>query len=630
MKRIGKGHYRLALVVVAIMVFVPLVQWMHAQGRSMGLVDDWTHHHLIFSDPGTFTEALAQGRYDQWYRTVSDVRYALQQMKRNHPAVAPRPENNSLTNSSGDTGTAEILKDREDHAPGGPGGPLEPKRSPEPLSRDWAFSLGGGTVPQNMYPAKFGFNINATPSCPLDYVAYGLNVAGTTGGQANMVALNNLYSGSGSPFCAGHASPTVYWAYNVSFTAAGTVTTSPALSLDGSKIMFVESGGSTGPYLHVLVWNSADGGTVAASKAPTNKLAAGEGVGSCPAGTPQPSCLVSILLNTTTETITNSSPFYDYTNDIVYVGDDAGTLYKVTPVLRSGTPVVTKLTVASGTELTGPVYDGSSGFVFVGSTNGALYAITAASFSSVAGTLQIGDTSCGGGLNNKLTDPPIVDSSNGWVYEYITANPTPVTGIEQASTAGPFTTKNFVETGEGDSGCNSGTSFPTHAPAFDNNYFFGTVTSGHIWVCGREPAGVSGAELWEIPTTGAKGSIAGVTAVANATQINEVRHAQCSPMTEILNGSTDFLFFGEGNGNFLDTNFGSLYGYTISGATATAISGSPLTYPTANGGTSAIVIDNVSSDVQASSIYFTTLATSTGTCGTTVYCAIKLTQSALK
>jgi hypothetical protein len=594
MKLNGKGNYRLALVVVALVVFVPLLQWARAQEHQvhhMGLVDDWSHHHLVFSDAGSFTEAIAHGRYAEWNRTVNDPRYALQQMKRDRHPFPP-------------------VHDR-------------PKEAAAP-HRDWAFSLGTGTVAENMYPAKFGFYIDATPDCTNDYVAYGLNVAGATGGQANMVALNNLYSGAGTPFCTGHAGPTAYWAYNVSFTAAGRVTTSPTLSLDGSKIIFAESGGATGPYLHVLVWNSADGGTPTASKAPAHVLAAGQGVSSCTAGS---SCLVSILLNATTATITNSSPFYDYANDIAYIGDDNGTLYKVTGVLN-GTPAVTKLTVATGTELTGPVYDGASGFVFVGSTNGALYAVTASTFSSLAGTLQIGDTTCTGGMNNKLVDAPTVDSTNGWVYEYITANPTPVTGIEQASTAGPFTTTNFVETGEGDSGCNSGTSFPTHAPAFDNNYFNGTVTSGHIWVCGRAPAGVSAAELWEIPTTGAKGSISGVTAVANATQINEVNHAQCSPLTEVFNNSTDFLYMGEG----LAGNFGRLYGYTIGGgATATAITGSPITYPTATGGTSAIVIDNVSADVQASSIYFTTQATSVTVCGAVAaFCAIKLTQSALQ
>jgi hypothetical protein len=48
----------------------------------------------------------------------------------------------------------------------------------------------------------------------------------------------------------------------------------------------------------------------------------------------------------------------------------------------------------------------------------------------------------------------------------------------------------------------------------------------------------------------------------------------------------------------------------------------------AAGGTSGITVDNDSFSGQAASIYFGTLATS-NTCGTGVYCAIKLTQSGL-
>ncbi len=220
------------------------------------------------------------------------------------------------------------------------------------------------------------------------------------------------------------------------------------------------------------------------------------------------------------------------------------------------------------------------------------------------------------------------------MYEYVTADPTPNTVVVQLSTAGPFTTKNTVTLGNGDATCGSAGSFPTHTPAFDTNYISGTITNGHIWVCGRQTGTLSEPVLWEIPTSGAKGSIAGVTAVQNgaANQINEIKHAQCSPFTAITNGATDYLFFGEGlNGDPTYGPFGSLYGFTISGAAATAITGSPITYPSATGGTSAIVIDNVSADAQASSLYFTTLATSTTTCGATAaYCAIKLTQSALQ
>ena len=563
----------------------------------MGLVDDWTHHHVIFPDPGNATEAMAHGRYQEWYRVASDPRFLMQQMKRNRPWMGRGRGFGAVT-----------------AAP----------------HRDWAFSLGSGTVAENMFPAKFGFDINATPSCALDYVTYGLNVAGTTGGQANLVAVNNLYSGS-SPTGVCGTTPTIYWAYNASF-AGGKVTTSPALSMDGSKVIFTESGGATGPYLHVLAWKSGEG-TVASSKAPTHVLAAGQGVSNCTSGA---SCLVSILLNSTTQTITNSSPYYDYGSDTAYVGDDNGTLYEVTPLLGPGTPVVKKVSVAAGTVLTGPTYDNSSGNVFVGSTNGVLSAVKASTFSSVTATNQIGDltSNCSGGLNNKLVDAPMVDSTNGWVYEYVTADATPNTVVVQLSTAGPFTTKNVVTLGNGDATCGSSGSFPTHMPAFDSNYISGTITNGHIWVCGRQTGTLSEPVLWEIPTSGAKGSIAGVSAVQNgaANQVNEIRHAQCSPFTTVTNGAKDYIFFGEGlNGDPTYGPFGSFYGFTISGATATAISGSPITYPSATGGTSAMVIDNVSSDAQASSVYFTTQAPSTTVCGvTSAYCAIKLTQATLQ
>ena len=61
---------------------------------------------------------------------------------------------------------------------------------------DWSIPLGTGIVAPNMFPAKYSFDINATPNCANDYVVFGLNVAGATPGQANLVGVNNLYSGS--------------------------------------------------------------------------------------------------------------------------------------------------------------------------------------------------------------------------------------------------------------------------------------------------------------------------------------------------------------------------------------------------------------------------------------------------
>jgi hypothetical protein len=618
-----------------------LIAGKPATGRGMGLVDDWTHHHLIFSNPGTAAEALGQGRIEEWYRIVNDPRYIMQQMKRNPAprALATAPDFATLSARLGMPVTVPSLSIfRPSH-----------KKAPAP-SRDWAFSLGGGGVAQNMSPAKFSFNPIGTPSCANDFMVYGLNVAGTTNGQANLVALNELYSGpsGNSPYCSGHTGPSAYWAYNAT-NHSGTVTTSPVLSPDGSKVIYVEST-SSASYLHVLVWNSADGGTATASKAPANTETK---VGSCPTGTPQPSCLVTVSLGSIS--VTDSSPFYDYNSDTVYVGDDNGYLYKVTTVL-TGTPTVTSVHVVTseGTDtsvLTGPVYDssGGSGNVFVGASNGALYAVTASTMAVASTTpLQIGNSSCEGSYNRILKDPPIVDSTHHWVYEYTANDSIDDVDVMQASTtlsSGAFqSTKAVTGLGSPDSGCNSSNNMYTHAPDFDNTYYTGTVTSGHMWVCGRASSGTTPNLYW-IPTSGTNGALGSASQTGISAQFTSQSHGECSPITEFYNTatSTDAIFFGAGCGTgssppCSSTPYASFYGYTISGATGTEIT--PITgYPdaTLNGGTSGVVIDNAAVTTtgnypEASSVYYTVLnkTTSTTLCGATgVYCAIKVTQSAL-
>ena len=72
-------------------------------------------------------------------------------------------------------------------------------------------------------------------------------------GRSSIVAFDHLYATQGGN-CLGDSlngtGPQVKWAYN---TGAGNVLTSPVLSLDGSKMAFVENsaGGAT---LRILKW----------------------------------------------------------------------------------------------------------------------------------------------------------------------------------------------------------------------------------------------------------------------------------------------------------------------------------------------------------------------------------------
>ena len=557
-----------------------------------GVPIDWSSRHVVFSKPKAGSDAED--------KVQQDPRYWMQQIRRaqaadEFKALAAKPK---------------------------------PNRAPK-SHKDWAFSMGNGTVAQNMFPAKFSFNAGSTTltaaNCTSDFAVYGLNVAGTTGGQANLVALDNLYSGTAPTGLCGTA-PTPLWAYNVTTQAGGTVTTSPALSLDGKEIIFVEnfSGGSI---LHVLRSNPADGGTVAVSKAPAQTQTA---FSSCTGIT---SCLVNIPLGgTATHTITNSSVFYVYGADTAYVGDDAGTLYKITPVLGSGTPVVTTRAVGATTKLSGPVFDSPSGLVFVGGANGVLYAVVGSTMAlATHSTLQVGETGCTNG-NNALADAPLLDSADGFVFETATSGADGThTVVVQAATTGTnsptgtsWTAAATANIGTGDVGCGSGSTFPTHTPQFDNTYF-STPSTGHLWACGAENNMTTHhPELWNIAFTGTPALLGTVTGVT--TSINTTNHAQCSPLTEFFN-TNDGLFLGEG----LAGSFSDLFGFTVSGTTATAITGSPITaYPSATGGTSGIIIDNMAIQAQASSIYFTTLAKTTTVCGaTSAFCAVKLTQAGL-
>ncbi len=67
-----------------------------------GVADDWTQHHVVFSNPGTEEQAIKAGRYDEWLKIVNDPRYVMHQMKRGLPAQGP---------ASGDVAAFEAVRE---------------------------------------------------------------------------------------------------------------------------------------------------------------------------------------------------------------------------------------------------------------------------------------------------------------------------------------------------------------------------------------------------------------------------------------------------------------------------------------------------------------------------------------
>lgn len=500
-----------------------------------------------------------------------------------------------------------------------------PVRFPNVVQRDvhtdWSISLGGGGVAVSMYPAKFNFDVTAPDSCANDFVVFPVNVAGGVA-QPNIVAFNNLYSGTTptNGICNRTASGsdtgvagTTMWSYNVT-AGTGLVPTSPSLSLDGTKVVFVESG--TPAHFHVLAWKSGDGVNagnlqdVTAPKQLTSSFSATQPAAGSGTAT-------DLSFGAANDTL--SSPFVDYGQDQAYVGNDAGLLFRINNVFctspgctSNGSPApsldatwgATGKSVCSG-HLTGAVVDSATGNIFVGCADGKLYGFTHAGVALTNSPVTVGSGS--GTTGGGIVDPPLVDDVNGVVYAVAGASgvggPEVVVQAKIADLSGAVTAT-----------LGSGGHFNMHDPAFNNAYFNGGGTA-FLYAWGLN-AGDTQIELWGI-------TFGGGMAMTSGTPVNGLAVAgssavELSPVTEFFNGGTsvDATFVGgllNNPVNFIENN---VSGGFPGGSSATAGEGS---------GTSGIIVDNQSTDAQASSIYFGVLSP-----GTNANSAVKLTQAALQ
>ncbi|MFZ0138379.1 MAG: hypothetical protein WAK89_15035 [Candidatus Sulfotelmatobacter sp.] len=742
----------------------------------------------------------------------------------------------------------------------------ERRRPRGDMRKDWAVSLGGGGVAQGMWPAKYSFNVNATPSCTADFVVFPVNAstgntranvvgtfttgapisgqtatititptggaavtltltastttntgldfevsgtaaanatnlaaainrnlsntaldrvvavasgttvtvysltpgtrvaltaaetlnhfgwgtitAGINGTQANIVAFNHLYSGSGTPLCL--TNPEFIFSYA---SGVGPVATSPGLSVSGTEVAYVENDPNIGAILHVLTFSSGS------TEYGTSASCTGNNNG----GATLPTCATSPVIpgSTSGSTATDfmlplglvaanaatgaagaadsfSSPFTDYANDTTYVGDNNGYLYAITPTFK-GTPAhaggnfpvhvnaiapvsdtptqvtattsVVTVTVtntlaigesvtvagvtantgngcsaadaaaingpqvpitASGAQLTfnatiptattgggctvtgatvtqgsnflsSPVVDvGSTGDIFIGDSSSNFYEISAAGVTEATLALGISGATNQGMINGGIRDGAILDSTNsvGYVVSACSPNTSAASGETDTGTAGnpglvqfKFTSNTLTSvtiTGL-DSGANQSCTtagFPLYAPTPDNRYFtlgIGSATEANNGEIIGASSGTGGQQLkpFSFVSSVLQAAPLGKPQLGNNASV-------MSPLTEFYNASAgvDYLFVG------VNANPTELYTFALPNPLEIAQGDTPTALATNTadvaGGTSGIIVDNDSTDAQASSIYFGTLATSTTICGSTAaYCAVKLTQSGL-
>lgn len=480
----------LGLTCVMVMGLTVVMTGQEALGQSSVVIDDWTHHHLIFSNPGTFADAMKTGSFVSWYRIVTDPRYAMQQMRQKAAAV-----HSSAQEGSGTTEMFAAVKD-------------PPKfKGKNTLHRDWSIGLGSAGVAPDMYPTKYTFNPVGTPTCS-DFVVYGINAPGsnTAPKQTNIVGLNNLYNGT----CTTGNVPNVLFSY---YVGTGTVKTSPVLSSEGTKVAYVESV-SGGSKFHVTTIGT--GGTIASPVAPATDTAITMSGG---------------------VSVTRSTPFYDYGHDAAYVGDDSGKLHKFSPVFNgtvaevtTNWPVQLHHSSTNAGTLTGPVYDIVSGNVYVGDSAGYLYSVSGG---TSPGT-PVASAQLGAGAG--IVDAPLVDSTAKTVYVFLGDN---AGGTESAVVQLSIATGNISSgtTGTAAAVGAESTTIPVYDGSFDSTYYSSANgTAGHLYVCGNAGGYPT---LYPIPitSTGAMGTVGTGVVLASS-------NIACSPLTEFYNTNTskDWLF----------------------------------------------------------------------------------------
>ena len=485
----------------------------------------------------------------------------------------------------------------------------------------------------------------------LNNFTLGSRVNGTgASGQPTIIAFNQLYQGTGAGACNGSwnqngatKAPNVMWAYT---TGDGyVVETSPVLSYEdgGKQVAFIQRNGSTGTLQLVLLKWAAGQGSAGAPAAPS---VAANAAAYATARTNAGSAMYVMTLNGTSNTgnvPTYSSPFVDYVDDVLWVGDGNGRLHKFTGVFK-GTPAEVvgggfPATLEAGLKLSPPV--SNNGQVYIGSSAGAgtvggkLYRVNAATGVVNATSAKLARDDTPG-----VRESPIIDGATGQVYTFIFNDRTTVYNDLDRCTAyqneidgcravfqftesfanGSVGTRQFIGRG------NSVTRV-LYAGAFDDAFYSSNNGTGAMYIVGGRPDNTFYATLWKIPIVNGvmQPAIQGAefgdhdrdnpnTTADNLQQI--------APVTVQKNGTNEYVFVstatyanapGCGAGTFADSacvymyNLSDLNGSGAGTGAAWGTTNVPSAALAAPGGTGGIVVDNISATTGASQIYFTQL-----------------------
>lgn len=485
---------------------------------------------------------------------------------------------------------------------------------------DWAVSLGATSgMAFGESPAKYSINPSQPPSCS-DFVVFTIGANASVGKQANLVGLTNLYTdAAGNGFCPG-TGPTWLFSYAI---GSGLSDLSPVLSLDGTKVAWLENRGGNTAYLHVTTFVAGQG---------TNATTGSVAVGNCASLS---SCDIAISYSNATvsgctakQAANGDSDLYvDYPSDTGFVAADNGNLYHIKGIFK-GTPTfdfcIPVNTAVAANAMSGAVYDQLLGEVFITDSK-TIYAYTVGASSYTLKSSYV----YGNGSPNDTGPGVLLDAFNGYVYVFSAHDKNTETSMTQLPVS--LASGTAVPLGPATS---SGNGQYLFYGTPDNNYYnFGpTNAASTIYSCGTDSTTQTAQDLFAIGflSSGSVNQTPVMTANKNANPGGKA--GTCSPITEFFDGTTDRIFLGNGASG-ATTGANVVQMWVVTHQLTSAADTPTATATNYLGGTTGFTIDNNASGTsQAESIYFSTLATSgtSTTCGANNYCAVKLTQSALQ
>jgi|HubBroStandDraft_2_1064218.scaffolds.fasta_scaffold04477_3 hypothetical protein len=578
---------------------------------------DWSDQHVIYTRNGSAEDMLKLRDNPRFLNSI-----VLHYMREHR-------------NQLGQPGIAADLPELQPPAAWHPTQYLPFPNSGKRRKVDWAVSLGptaGMAIGET--PAVYVYNY-ASPSCN-DFVVYTVNAPATIGnpGQANLIGLKNLYTnGAGTGFCAG-TNPSLLFSYAI---GTGGSPLSPVISLDGTKVAWIENRTSTASYLHITNWVANQGTSATWPVGVTGAWLNGTCnpvITSCDyaveyTASTYPGCATAYIAGNG-----HSDLYVDYPSNSGFISANNGLLYHIknifsttaSPTVDFCIPVNSSFETVPSSAMSGPIYDEKLNEVFITDSE-KIYGYTVNASSLPPSFVPAGSYTYGNSASNYnyQTGPgPLLDWFNGFIYVFSAYDANSKTSVTQLPTS--LASGVPVELGPISTNANQLLFYG----AFDNNYYtygpaYGTNPASTLYSCGTDSTTTTAQDLFAISFNASTGVVNATPAMSYNTNVNPGgTNGLCSPITEFYDGTTDRIFVGMGQpaaatGANVVTMWNVTTQLTNTSGTGGTMPTPVVTTPTSYlGGTSGISADNnASGTAQAQSIYFSTEEFGTASTGAT-------------